>query len=61
MSHLKTTFGQVAALQIDTAEEELRNYRWSPTESVDAVFKKIDDYADYAELGNISLTQPQKI
>jgi uncharacterized coiled-coil protein SlyX len=61
MAHLKNTFGQVTVLQIDKAEEELRTYRWSPTEPVDTVFKKIDDYADYAELGNISLTQPQKI
>jgi hypothetical protein len=55
LDHLSETYGNITAVDLEINFENMRQ-AWDPQQTVETLFKKIQDCADYSEAGN-----PQQI
>jgi hypothetical protein len=61
LEHLQTNYGRVSPQMLEDREQELRTMTYNTKYPIDTVFNAVEDYVDYAELGNQPLTQRQVI
>jgi hypothetical protein len=58
--HLFGTYGNITAVDLKINFEHIRQ-AWDPQQPVEALFKQIQDCADYSESGGVLIGHPQKI
>jgi hypothetical protein len=58
--HLFSTYGNITAVDLEINFEHMRR-AWDPQQSVEALFKQIQDCADYSESGGVLIGHPQQI
>jgi Sec-independent protein translocase protein TatA len=61
LEHLQTVYGRVSPQMLENREQELRNMTYNTKYPIDVVFNAVEDYVDFAELGQQPLTQRQTI
>jgi hypothetical protein len=61
LEHLQTVYGRVSPQMLEDHEQELRNMTYNTKYPIDIVFNAVEDYVDYAELGQQPITQRQTI
>jgi hypothetical protein len=62
LEHLRIVYGRVSPQMLEDRAEELRTMSYNTQHPVDIVFNAVEDYADFAELGDdLAITQSQKI
>ena len=61
MEHLQTVYGRVSPQMLEDREQELRVMTYNTQHPIDIVFNAVEDYVDFAELGNQPLTNRQTI
>ncbi len=61
LEHLQTVYGRVSPQMLEDREEELRTMQYNTKYPIDIVFNAVEDYVDFAELGQQPLTQRQTI
>jgi type II secretory pathway component PulJ len=61
LEHLQTVYGRVSPQMLENREQELRNMTYNTKYPIDVVFNAVEDYVDFAELGQQPLTQRQII
>jgi hypothetical protein len=57
--HLFSTYGNITAVDLEINFEHMRR-AWDPQQPVEALFKQIQDYADYSEAGGVLIGHPQQ-
>jgi hypothetical protein len=60
LDHLFSTHGSITAVDLEINFEHMRR-AWDPQQPVEALFKQIQDCADYSEAGRVLIDHPQKI
>jgi hypothetical protein len=60
LDHLFSTYGHITALDLEINFEHMRR-AWDPHQPVEALFKKIQDCADYSEASGVLIGHPQQI
>ena len=60
-NHLQTVYGRVSPQMLEDREQELRVLTWNPTHPIDIVFNSVEDFADFADLGQQPLSNLQTI
>jgi hypothetical protein len=50
LHHLFLTYGNINAIEFENNFEQIRN-TWDPQQPVETLFKKIQDCADFSEVG----------
>jgi hypothetical protein len=60
LDHLFSTYGNITAVDLEINFENMRR-SWDPHQPVEALFKQIQDCADYSEAGGVLIGHPQKI
>jgi hypothetical protein len=60
LDHLFETYGNITAVDLEINFEHMR-WAWDPQQSVETLFKQIQDFADYSESGGVLTEHPQKI
>jgi hypothetical protein len=61
LDHLQAVYGRVSPQMLEDREHELRTMPYNTTDPIDVVFNAVEDYVDFAELGQQPLTQRQTI
>ena len=62
LSFLKSRFGRVNVMQLSEAETSLKSFIYDLSEPIDeAIFQKINDYAEIADMATAPLSQRQKL
>ena len=62
LSFLKSRFGRVNIMQLSEAETSLKSYIYDSSEPIDeAIFQRINDYAEIADMAAAPLSQRQKM
>jgi hypothetical protein len=61
LDHLQTVYGRVSPQMLEDREQELRTMPYKTTDPIDVVFNAVEDYVNFAELGQQPLTQRQTI
>jgi hypothetical protein len=61
LEHLQTVYGRVSPQMLEDREQELWTMTYNTKYPIDIVFNAVEDYVDFAELGNQPLTQRQVI
>jgi hypothetical protein len=59
IAHLQTVYGRVSPQMLENREQELRNMTYNTKYPIDIVYNAVEDYVDFAELGQQPLTQRQ--
>jgi hypothetical protein len=57
IDHLFTTYGNITAVDLEKNFEHMRR-QWDPQQSVESLFKRIQDCADYSEAGGVLIGHP---
>jgi hypothetical protein len=60
LDHLFKTYGNITAVNLEINFEHMRR-AWDPQQSVESLFKQIQDCADYSEAGGVLIDHPQQI
>jgi hypothetical protein len=60
LDHLFSTYGNITAVDLEINFEHIRR-AWDLQQPVEALFKQIQDCADYSEAGGVLIGHPQKI
>jgi hypothetical protein len=60
LDHLFSTYCNIIAVDLKVNFEHMRR-AWDPHQPVEALFKKIQDCADYSEAGGVLIEHPQQI
>jgi hypothetical protein len=60
LDHLLSTYGNITAVDLEINFEHMRR-AWDPQQPVEALFKQIQDCADYYEAGGVLTGHPQQI
>jgi hypothetical protein len=60
LDHLFSTYGNITAVDFEINFEHMRR-AWDPQQPVEALFKQIQDFADYYEAGGVLIGHPQQI
>jgi hypothetical protein len=60
LDHLFSTYGNITAMDLEINFEHMRQ-AWDPQQPVEALFKHIQDCADYSEAGGFLIGHPQQI
>jgi hypothetical protein len=60
LDNLFETYGNTTAVDLDINFEHMRR-SWDPHQTVETLFKKIQDCADYSEAGGVPIGPSQKI
>jgi hypothetical protein len=60
LDHLFTTYGNITAVDLEKNFEHMRR-SWDPQQTVESLFNKIQDCADYSEAGGVFIGHPQQI
>jgi hypothetical protein len=60
LDHLFETYGNIAEVDLEINFEHMRQ-AWDPQQSVESLFKKIQDCADYSEAGGVLIGHPKQI
>ena len=60
-NHLQMVYGRVSPQMLEDREQELRVLTWNPTHPIDIVFNSVEDFADFADLGQQPLSNLQTI
>jgi hypothetical protein len=58
--HLFSTYGKITVVDLEINFEHMRQ-AWDPQQPVEALFKQIQDCADYSEAGDVLIGHTQKI
>jgi hypothetical protein len=58
VDHLFSTYGNITAVDLEINFENMRR-AWDPQQPVEALFKQIQDCADYYEAGGVLIGHPQ--
>jgi hypothetical protein len=58
--HLFSTYGNITAVDLEINFEHMRR-AWDPQQPVEALFKQIQDCADYSESGGVLIGHPHQI
>ena len=61
LEHLQVAYGRVSPQMLENREQELRNMAYNTKYPIDVVFNAVEDYVDFAELGQQPLTDRQVI
>jgi hypothetical protein len=60
LDHLFGTYSNITAVDLEINFEHMHRF-WDPQQPVEALFKQIQDCADYSEAGGVLIGHPQKI
>jgi hypothetical protein len=60
VDHLFSTYGNITAVDLEINFENMRR-AWDPQQPVEALFKQIQDCADYYEAGGVLIGHPHQI
>jgi hypothetical protein len=60
LDHLFETYRNITAVDLELIFEIMRR-DWDPQQTVESLFKKIQDCADYSEAGGVLISHPQHI
>jgi hypothetical protein len=60
LDHLFDTYGKITAIGLDINFKHMRR-AWDPHQPVDTLFKQIQDWVDYLEIGGVPIGLSQKI
>jgi hypothetical protein len=60
LDHLFLTYGSITSVDLEQHFEHMRK-AWDPQHPVETLFKKIQDFADYAEAGGVAIGHAQQI
>jgi hypothetical protein len=60
LDHLFSTYGNITAVDLEINFEHMRQ-AWDPQQPVAALFKQIQDVADYSESGGVLIGNPHQI
>jgi hypothetical protein len=60
LDHLFSTYGNITAVDLEINFEHMRR-AWDPQQPIEALFKQIQDCADYSEAGGVLIGNPQQI
>jgi hypothetical protein len=60
LDHIFSTYGNITAVDLEINFEHMRQ-AWDPQQPVEALFKQIQDCADYSEAGGVLIGHPQQI
>jgi hypothetical protein len=61
IAHLQTVYGRVSPQMLNTHDTALRNMVYNTQEPIDVVFNAVEDFVDYAFMGDQELTVKQTI
>jgi hypothetical protein len=60
LDHLFSTYGKITAVDLEINFEHMHQ-AWDTQQSVESLFKQIQDCADYSEAGGVRIGEPQQI
>jgi hypothetical protein len=60
IDHLFITYGNITTVDLENNFEHMRR-AWDPQQTVESLFKKIQDCANYSEAGGVLIGHPQQI
>jgi hypothetical protein len=60
LDHLLETYGNITAVDLEINFENIRR-AWDPQQTIESLFKQIQDFADYSEAGGVLIGHPQQI
>jgi hypothetical protein len=60
LDHLFMTYGNITAVDLENNFEQMRR-AWDPHQTVESLFKQIQDCADNFEAGGVIIGHPQQI
>jgi hypothetical protein len=60
LDHVFETYGNITAVDLEINFDHMRR-AWDPQQSVESLFKQIQDCADYYEAGGVLIGHPQQI
>jgi hypothetical protein len=60
LDHLFTTYGNITAVDLENNFEHMRR-AWDPQQPVESLFKQIQDFANYSEVGGVLIGNQQQI
>jgi hypothetical protein len=60
LDHLFATYGNINTVDLEHNFEHMRR-AWDPQQSVESLFKQIQDCANYSEAGGVFIGNPQQI
>jgi hypothetical protein len=60
LDHLFMNYGNITAVDLENNFEHMR-CAWDPQQPVESLFKQIQDFADYSEVGGVLIGHPQQI
>jgi hypothetical protein len=61
LDHLQTVYGRVSPQMLEDRDQELRNMTYNTKYPIDIVFNAVEDFVDFADLGQQPLTTRQTI
>jgi hypothetical protein len=61
LSYLQDVYGRVSPQMLEDSDNELRNMVYNTQQPIDIVFNAVEDYVDFADLGQQAITQQQTI
>ena len=61
LEYLQTAYGRVSPQKLEDREAELRAMTYNPRLPIDIVFNAVEDFVDFATIGNQPMTQKQTI
>ena len=60
LDHLFLSYGSITAVDIEQNFENMRK-AWDPQQTVETLFKQIQDCVDFAEAGGVTIGETQKL
>ena len=61
INFLTARYGKVSAEEFEKRELEIKEYLYNPTEPIDSVYDKIEEFSDLCDLINHKLTEQRKV